>query len=68
MPKVVVNPLKNKLTTPKEVDSNELCIAIVALDKNKEKKEMYGEALCVTVNKKFTIENYFKNLEKVYDL
>ena len=68
IPKVVVNPRTRKLMIPKEIDSDELCAAIIYLKKNKEKKDIFGEMLNTTVKEIFTIENYFYNLEKVYNI
>lgn len=66
LPKFVVNPESLDLQKPKEIDHHKLCDAINLLASNQKIREKYGENLYQTVIDKFNIENYFKNIEKIY--
>ncbi len=66
LPKFVINPDTLNLQKPKEIDHLKLCDAINLLSKNQKIREKYGENLYQTVRYKFNIENYFKNIEKIY--
>jgi glycosyltransferase involved in cell wall biosynthesis len=66
VPKVVVNPKTLELQKPKEIDPIKLSESIVQLETNPKLRKKYGENLYMTVKQKFCIENYFKNLEKIY--
>lgn len=68
IPKVVVNPSTQNLETPKEIDVSELSEVIKELEKNKTKRELLGNNLYKKVKKKFTVESYFNNIEKIYDI
>ena len=66
LPKFVINPESLDLQKPKEIDHLKLCDAINLLASNQKIREKYGENLYKTVIDKFNIENYFKNIEKIY--
>lgn len=66
IPSVVVNPITKELQKPKEVDTEELSKAIIKLEQNGNLRKLYGNELYKTVKSKFTVENYFEELEKVY--
>ena len=65
-PKFVINPNTLDLQKPKEIDHLKLCDAINLLVSNQKIRKKYGENLYQTVIDKFNIENYFKNIEKIY--
>lgn len=66
LPKFVINPDSLDLQKPKEIDYLKLCDAINLLVSNQKIRKKYGENLYQTVIDKFNIENYFKNIEKIY--
>lgn len=66
IPKVVVNPKTQELQKPKEIDSGELSEAIKELEKDVVLRENYGRELYKIIKEKFTIENYFEELENIY--
>ena len=65
-PKVVVNPISQKLQKPKEIDPIKLSEAIVFLADNLKIRKLYGNNLYKTVKQKFNIESYYEILEKIY--
>ena len=65
-PKVVVNPISQKLQKPQEIDPIKLSEAIVFLADNLKVRKLYGNNLYKTVKQKFNIESYYKTLEKIY--
>ena len=65
-PKVVINPITQKLVKPKEINADKLCKSIIKLALNEPIRKKYGENLYKTVKEKFNIEDYFEKLEKLY--
>ena len=65
-PNQVINPTYKKLQNPKEVNPKKIAISIKKLKKNYNLQRKYGEKLYQNVKKKFCVERYFNNLEKVY--
>ena len=51
---------------PKELDPQILSNYILFLSKNKKLRVKYGNQLYKNVKKKFSIKNYFNNLEDFY--
>lgn len=66
LPKMVINPKTFELQKPKEIDFLKLNKSIIHLATNLNLREKYGENLYKTVKKKFNIENYYKELDKIY--
>ena len=66
LPEMVINPETFELQKPKEIDFINLNKYIIHLATNSNLRKKYGENLYKTVKKKFNIENYYKELEKVY--
>jgi glycosyltransferase involved in cell wall biosynthesis len=66
IPNVVVNPQTKQLQEPKEIDCNELCKAIKELEGNTLLRKEYGKKLYEVIKERFTIENYFAELEQIY--
>ncbi len=66
LPIAVVDPKKQELQKPKEIDSLKLCESIVFLASNSNIRELYGKNLQKKVIEKFNIENYYEILEDLY--
>lgn len=67
IPEYVYDPVTKDLVVPKELDSNILANEINTLANNESLRFKYGSALYDTVIDKFSIENYFSNLSRVYN-
>ena len=66
IPEVVINPKTNQLQEPKEIDPLKLSHSIKELANSPKTREFYGENLYQIVKKKFNVETYYENLEKIY--
>ena len=66
LPDSVINPNNYQIIKPKELDPQILSNYILFLTKNKELRVKYGNQLYKNVKKKFSIKNYFNNLENFY--
>ncbi|WP_455756638.1 glycosyltransferase family 4 protein [Sulfurimonas sp.] len=66
LPELVVDPMKKELMRPKEICIEELSNSIVKLEKNKQQRYSFGNNLYNSVKNKFSIEDYFEKLEKIY--
>lgn len=67
LPDTVVNPNNYKLTKPKQLDPKILSNSILFLSKNKTIRLKYGLQLYQHVKKRFSIKNYFKRIEGIYE-
>ena len=66
LPNLVIDPNTYKLVKPKQLDSKKLSNSILFLANNKKLRLEYGHNLYQYVTKKFSIKNYFKRLEEIY--
>jgi glycosyltransferase involved in cell wall biosynthesis len=66
LPDIVINPNNYKLTEPRQLDSKILSNSILFLSKNKRLRLRYGLQLYQHVKKRFSMENYFKEIEEIY--
>ncbi len=67
IPDFVVNPKKQKLVKPLEIDKKDLIESINFLKKDKIFRKKLGLELYKTVKKNFSLEKYFKEIHKVYN-
>ena len=65
-PQYVVDGNSRKLTSPKEIDVEELQSSVDFLKLNKKKRYELGNNLFTTVKDKFTLATYFQKLELLY--
>lgn len=65
-PQVTINPKTQLLQKPKELDPKKICKAIKYLASNKDIRDFYGNNLNKEVKKNFNIENYYKQMEDIY--
>ena len=66
-PEFVVNPNTMKLQMPLELNCDDLVSAIEKLINNPLLRLDFGKSLNETVSEKFTLENYFDNIHKIYE-
>jgi len=67
IPDFVIDPVTFKTIKPKELDPKILSKYILFLSKNKKLRVKYGKELYKNIKKKFSIKNYFENLEQIYE-
>lgn len=65
-PEFVVDGVTRKLVTPKELDLDELQIAVESLISNKQKRINFSKKLFQKVNNNFSLSLYFNKLESLY--
>jgi glycosyltransferase involved in cell wall biosynthesis len=66
-PELVVNPNTMKLQMPLELNCDDLVNAIEKLRNNPLLRLDFGKSLNETVLEKFTLEEYFNNIHKIYE-
>ena len=66
IPQFTINPKTQLLQKPKELDPKKICKAIKYLALNKDIRNFYGNNLNKEVKKNFNIENYYKQMEDIY--
>lgn len=66
IPQFTINPKTQLLQKPKELDPKKICKAIKYLASNKDIRNFYGNNLNKEVKKNFNIENYYKQMEDIY--
>lgn len=67
LPSFVINTKNYTLEQPKELNPQDLANAIMQLANDEELRKKYGENLYNSVIEQFDIENYYKELESIYD-
>lgn len=68
LPDFVINPKNYELKKPKEINPKLLSKSILYLSSNKNLRHKYGKQLHKIVKAKFTIKNYFKKIENIYQI
>jgi glycosyltransferase involved in cell wall biosynthesis len=66
IPEYVVDPSKDDIVPPKELNAEELEERVVSLLKDEERMKRMGEALYAKTVTKFTQGTYFNDLEGVH--
>ncbi len=66
LPDVVINPKTYELQKPKEIDPLKLRDSIIKLSSNDNIRKLYGQNLYNSVQKKYNIDNYHKEIETIY--
>jgi glycosyltransferase involved in cell wall biosynthesis len=66
MPQFTINPKTQLLQKPQELDPVKICKAIKSLASDKNIRDFYGKNLNKEVKEKFTVENYYNQMENIY--
>lgn len=66
IPEFTINPITKSLQKPKELDPEKICKAIKFLASDRDIMNSYGKNLSFKVKNKFTIENYYNQMENIY--
>lgn len=67
LPDFVINPSNYKLNKPRQLDPKKLSNSILLLSKNEKLRLKYGVKLYQHVKERFSIKNYFKGIEDLYN-